>query len=603
MLDAENAAPDRIGVVAIAAAALLVFVSFAKWNALIYVNYVAGAALQAMVLALAVYWAFAKAFGISIGRPRGTADFLLGFYAVYAAATCLWSDNPRLAAIGSLMVLFPVFWARGLGQTLRGARDRRLLLRAFLVAGTVAGAIGIGYVFFTGNLEMIERAQGHRNFLAILLLPCLLIGVADLFAPLLAPGTRRGCVLRWPVWVAAAGAAVMLIAMALCRSVGAGLGMAVGVGCLIGMRLRSAQRRLLLASAAAVAAFALFVVTTPRAMEMLLERAPSQATRWFLWEGTARMIADRPLLGWGTGTFPLYFSDYKPTWPMRYGILQARTLHPHNEPLLVAVEGGLIGLALYLAALFLVVRGHLRAAERSEDPADRLARWAIFAAFAAMFAQGFVSIALRYWGPATAYWTLAGLMLASPTAARNVTARPGRGPGALGGARIVLTLVLVTLPLVGIVWQGLKAEWLVRRAWEERSLPVETRVPRYAAAERASRYVPDYLLAIGDRAEMFHKAGRRLEAIAAYEHLNNVAPGYGPVRRLLGSLYLECAQELGPDDPEHGAQYLRESVAWLEQAVKQYPYDAAAQSALGRALRLASERNIPLDKPTPNVER
>jgi len=593
MLVAEKAGPDRIGFVGVAAAALLVFAGFAKWRGLIYPNYLTGAALQVMVLVLAVYWAFAKALGISIARSPGTADVLLGVYALYAAATCLWSDNTRLAAIGSLLVLFPVFWARGLGRMLRGACDRRLLLRAFFIAGTVAAAVGIGYVRVRGRLADIEFVLGHRNFLAMFLLPPLLICAADLFAPLLAPGAKRGCVLRWPLWVTDAGGVVMLVGIGLCRSVGAGLGVAAGIACLIGMRLRSAQRRLLLASAAALAALALFVVSTPRVMNTLLERTPSQATRWFLWEGTARMIGDRPLLGWGTGTFPLHFADYKPTGPMRYGILQTKTLYPHNELLLVAVEGGIVGLALYLAAFFLIVRRHLRTAERSEEPPARLVHWAIFAGFAAMFAQGLVSIALRYWGPATAFWTLAGLMLASGTKKREAGLRPVREPIMFGAARIVLTLVLVVFLFVAIVSQGWKAERLIGRARKEKGLPFETRAALYAEGERASRYVPDGLLAMELRGGVFAKTGRIPEAIATYGRLNRLAPGYGFVRRALGSAYHRYAERVGPSEPQKGERYLREAIAYLEEAVKQYPYDPAARMAMARALRLASGRNIP----------
>ena len=49
--------------------------------------------------------------------------------------------------------------------------------------------------------------------------------------------------------------------------------------------------------------------------------------------------------------------------------------------------------------------------------------------------------------------------------------------------------------------------------------------------------------------------------------------------------------------------YLRQSLAYLQKAVKQYPYDARAQRALARALRTASENNIAIEPPAPNAER
>jgi O-antigen polymerase len=83
----------------------------------------------------------------------------------------------------------------------------------------------------------------------------------------------------------------------------------------------------------------------------------SNQARWTMLRDTLSMIADKPLLGWGYGSFEFAFQHYRinqasPT------IVTEIARHPHNEILLWIVEGGvvaLIGWAFILYGVFRVV--------------------------------------------------------------------------------------------------------------------------------------------------------------------------------------------------------------------------------------------------------
>ncbi|MBH3000356.1 O-antigen ligase C-terminal domain-containing protein [Serratia marcescens] len=90
---------------------------------------------------------------------------------------------------------------------------------------------------------------------------------------------------------------------------------------------------------------------------MSISHEHSNQARWTMLQDTLSMIADKPLLGWGYGSFEFAFQHYRinqatPT------IVTEIARHPHNEVLLWVVEGGvvaLIGWAFILLGAFRVV--------------------------------------------------------------------------------------------------------------------------------------------------------------------------------------------------------------------------------------------------------
>lgn len=79
--------------------------------------------------------------------------------------------------------------------------------------------------------------------------------------------------------------------------------------------------------------------------EQLAEKSNSVGQRMEWYRNTARLVMERPLLGYGTGGFPRAYADFI-TDPGA-----SKPAHPHNQYLMTAAENGLIGLVAFIAVL------------------------------------------------------------------------------------------------------------------------------------------------------------------------------------------------------------------------------------------------------------
>jgi hypothetical protein len=101
--------------------------------------------------------------------------------------------------------------------------------------------------------------------------------------------------------------------------------------------------------------------------------------RWVWWKEAARAFGDRPVQGWGAGSFAVVHLLY------RRNTLSVQ--QPHSVPLQFLSETGLIGAALGLGALLLLLVAGVRAVRRCPVEADRLAAAALLAIGAAYCAH------------------------------------------------------------------------------------------------------------------------------------------------------------------------------------------------------------------------
>ena len=609
---AEPAADGRRGWIAAAlAAAVLLGVSVAKWQGFVYAIYLEAVIFQCGALALFLIWAWPRRLPVGTWRALHPAAYLFCAYAAFSVASSLWAPESRLAAIGSLPMFFGAAWALGLGHLLSGRRHVRLVLRAMFAAGTLAALAGLLYVLLSGGKwigqvhgfrdffrilwergALLQEGQGHRAFLATFLLPPLVLGLADLLTPLFSRPAKRGEALALPAAALWPCLLLMLGVFALCQEWGGLLGLIVGLACVVAAQLSTRARWSMLAGFVGLAVAGLICLSAVPVLHARLMRSQNQATRWFMWQGAVRMIADRPVFGWGSGMFLLHYPDYKPTAAMEHGLLGNITIYPHNELLLVATEGGIIALGLYLAGHFFAIRGHLRKAQ-AEDAALRIAAWAVFGGFLAMFTNGLVQISLRYWASAAAYWTLLGIMIASGRAESPAPA--GARIGSRADARLLFATAsaMVIAAAVGVVYSGARAEWLLRGASSKPGIPAEELIRNDIEAARFSRYVPDYLIALRSRAEWDWRSGKDTAAIADYEEVERVAPGYWPVRRLLATLYLSRARKVAPVDRRAATADFNKAQEWIERSLRQNPYDADSRLLDSDLLLQGPDRNVP----------
>ncbi|MBN2056735.1 O-antigen ligase family protein, partial [bacterium] len=122
-----------------------------------------------------------------------------------------------------------------------------------------------------------------------------------------------------------------------------------------------------------------FIVSNPSIGErfslMARFKTDSVGARVFYWRVMLDMIRDRPVLGFGLGTFKFHYYDYQCRLLDHGTSLRAYTnqlvFQAHNEYLQALVETGLIGLGSGLFLMVLLIRRGLRGIARSTCDQER----------------------------------------------------------------------------------------------------------------------------------------------------------------------------------------------------------------------------------------
>jgi O-antigen ligase len=214
--------------------------------------------------------------------------------------------------------------------------------------------------------------------------------------------------------VAAAVAGVLLGALALSYSITSMAALVAGL--LVVAALRWSLRWALAGGAAILVCGAIFLLVSGTGETDLGSAKDFDTTtsgRVDLVRGGLELAEDRPVWGWGSGSFGAAFSRH---------IERARTTISHSEPITVAAEQGAIGLTVYVALVVLALVVLLSGAGGSAGTA------AVAAGFVAMLVHS-----LSYAGfaidPAT--WALlgvgVGLRRTRPVPAAAAAAVGGRG--------------------------------------------------------------------------------------------------------------------------------------------------------------------------------
>jgi hypothetical protein len=143
------------------------------------------------------------------------------------------------------------------------------------------------------------------------------------------------------------------------------------------------------------------------------------SNRWIWWREAAGAFSDKPLAGWGAGSFPILHDGYR-EYPT-----QVRSAH--SAPLQFLAETGVVGAALALGAVALLFAAAIRTTRTAEGN-DRTARVALLAAAAAWAVHCLVDWDWEI--PALTLTALAALAIAaSPWGAdHSLTSRTPRSP-------------------------------------------------------------------------------------------------------------------------------------------------------------------------------
>lgn len=292
--------------------------------------------------------------------------------------------------------------------------------------------------------------------------------------------------------------------------------------------------------------------------------------RPMIWKATLHMVARRPLLGHGLGTYAVEYPQHRlPEYFLRPKASNV-TDHAHNELLEVAAEQGLIGLAailwLWATALWCGVRG-LRRAEGEE----RRVMFGLMGAMLVLMLHGLVDVDLRYLPNQSLLWLLMGLLVGADTT-------PSKCPSVTFHSRLARLWIAAVCLVLG-VWIAVRAvvypvvadlrdrhariaeergdlQTAIQSALESLQIQPFRLSTRYLLAGMLSR-LPD------PRAHQF--------AIEQCRRIEELAPDYADVTYNLGQLYLAAGQ-------------VSEALPYLRRVAQINPYNMEHIVALASAL-------------------
>lgn len=306
----------------------------------------------------------------------------------------------------------------------------------------------------------------------------------------------------------------------------------------------------------------------------------------------ARMLAQRPLTGFGPGSFSLHYPRHRSAEIVALDGGRGRTVFYPELPLLgVAVELGVFGAVLWLwlfgAALWTGARGAGALRRAGALPES------VYAAGFAASAAGVLAAAHSGWtgqSPAPAWfaWPLAGLAAGlAPLAARRAAVSVYPLPVSESIRRALYAPGLLAFAGLAL-FPGL---WLR----SEVNLNSGLYLAKWAkdtdkAAAMFARVVPGsavYPKALYHHGGVLHDAGRYNEALAVYARLQHQAPDYALVHARRGAAYAKLGDwtSAAAERARQAALdplYLENLVAWAEAARAAGNLDEARLAA-GRA--------------------
>jgi len=390
---------------------------------------------------------------------------------------------------------------------------------------------------------------GNWDFLGVYLATSLIIGASI-------GGT-------WPFL----GNLVLIAGMLFCRSRGAWLALgAVGFLWFLGFGdwiLRRWQARAVVV--------ALVLVIASLSARFYIRKQWQTDVRPPIWRATVSMIATRPFLGHGLGTYVAVYPRYRLAEYFLRPKATNVTDHAHNELLEIAAEQGLVGVSATLWLWTMAAWCGIRAVRQSKG-SGRHAVLGVLGAMLVFMLHGLVDVDLRFLPNQSLLWLLMGLLVGRGTASSNEIRLAFRSRGLECCAAAACLILGIGITASAVV-RPITADWLDRsaRLAEERGdLNVTVDYASRSLRLEPFRLSTRYLLA-GALARSLDASTRQM-AIDQCLQIEEFAPDYADVTYNLGELYM-------------AADEVTNALPCLRRAVEINPYKADRRVALARALR------------------
>ena len=465
-------------------------------------------------------------------------------------------------------------------QLVESISQVRSLVMVILGMGLFEAAVGI-YQFLWGGQPRATGTFFNPNFFA-----AYEMAVFAVIFGLLCCG-QRGEAARWekPVlWFTAGGVGVAFV---LAQSRGALLAFVVAVAFIGLYRFGKAFLAVLLMSLVASV-----IVPNPLQQRILTVGAqdPYAFTRLDIWKNSIQRIADRP---WGVGLGLYKYTSFRYRFPIegsiaRYG---KRAESAHNEYLQMAVELGVMGLAIFLAGIGLVGWKIRETLNLALEPWERSVVIGLTGGILGILAHGMVDSAFHEPALVLLLCTFTGLILVLHRNRASDSTSVLEVPFPYHPARVVLVVVLATV--LGLLVIRPAAAWYAFDKGErERTVGREGQALEWF--ERATRIDPGtttYRDAVAlSEVRLYHQSGDPRQLLRAVEELMiglELNPLDARFANRLGSLHVLLADRAGSEEQREAL--LGKAADYYEQAVQLDPYSPFNYLELGK-LRWAQRR-------------
>ena len=410
-----------------------------------YDHYVLPKLLVARVLVVGLLILFLARMLVtgSLSVARTPLDVPLLAFVASAVLSTLFAYNQNVALFGTyarydglltIVTYAALFWLSV--QTLRGADDARDLLRVLLAGGYLVAALAIIQSVLDsmaqGGLVPAFGTLGQQN-------------VIGAFLALLCPLAYRELIDAdaWSTRLIALNAlAILGIALVLTLSRSAWLGTAFAAVMIIAGSRRPTLRPRVVAVAIVLVGLGVVGLTAGRGFP-LLQKIETRAVsvldvhawgpRPAIWRDSVKLIASRPVLGYGPDNFGLVYPRFQADY------LGQPVDKAHAESLQVAATQGLIGLAAYV----LVLAAFVRAFWRGRQSAGAVAIFAGLVAYQVTLQLNFSALAASF-----PFWIFAAAAMESWGATR----RPSPPlKTSVGEVRVVASIAIAALAALAIV--------------------------------------------------------------------------------------------------------------------------------------------------------
>jgi putative inorganic carbon (HCO3(-)) transporter len=306
----------------------------------------ASISLSQAMLAVVAVWLLRERLHDRLAVSWPLAAPLLAFGA-WTLATALWSAAP-LESLGAArsVTMLATLWI--VLHVLADAARARWFATALFVAVSVVAALAIVQVATCGGERLYGKALALPSVLSSFFGKCqrahgfysIYMTLAGVLAMVLSLTLPRLLDLRHRV-ASIAGWLAGAVAFALTLVRGAWMGFGAGV---LVLACTVRRRGLLLAAVGVAAALVLAVPGVwQRAATLVDASDPTARERLAMLSAGLALVTEHPVAGIGPGQVRRLYPEYAPPHAVR-----RHTSHLHNTPLQIAVERGLVGLALWL---------------------------------------------------------------------------------------------------------------------------------------------------------------------------------------------------------------------------------------------------------------